>query len=87
MPPISVVTLGQKSRSEAKKPSKVAVSEEENDRQGGNMKKSCKSCAYQTDINKCLALHIRWRDASLVMQSVKNCPDWKGKGNNKKEVE
>jgi len=51
------------------------------------MKKSCKSCAYQTDINKCLALHIRWRDASLVMQSVKNCPDWKGKGNNRREDE
>ena len=50
------------------------------------MKKSCKSCAYHTNINKCDARHIRWRDANLVILSIRNCPDWKGKGNNRKEA-
>jgi hypothetical protein len=45
-----------------------------------SMKKSCGTCAYQTDENLCNAKHIRWRDSNLKLESVKNCLDWKGRG-------
>lgn len=48
------------------------------------MKKTCSTCGNETGRPHCLGKHTRWKNANLELQSVSNCPDWKGRTSNGK---